>query len=102
MKRLTLLTSSLLLSTTTLFAQSKTEPKTAPTKPQYQKVKVLPPLATIKLTPAQIMRIDSAISVINNAVDSKNTSKWIITSFEPIFNQANKQLLTDSVKVDAK
>jgi len=37
-----IITSAILLSTTTSFAQSKTEPKAAPTKPQYQKVVQIP------------------------------------------------------------
>lgn len=37
-----LLIAALLLSTTSLFAQLKTEPKAAPTKPQYQKVVQIP------------------------------------------------------------
>jgi len=41
MKR-TFLLATILLSTATLFAQAKTEPKAAPTKPQYQKVVQIP------------------------------------------------------------
>ena len=88
MKKL-FITSAILLSTTTLFAQSKTEPKFT-----------LPKTVTVTLTQQQFLRLDSAITNTANSLDSKSYSKWFALSFSPIYEALNKQLIpVDTTKV---
>jgi len=89
MKRLTLLTSALLLITAASFAQSKTEPKFT-----------LPKTVTVTLTQQQFLRLDSAVTNTANSLDSKSYSKWFALSFSPIYEAINKQLVpVDTSKV---
>jgi len=75
MKKLILIPT--LLLTTTLFAQQH-----------------LPAKAGFVLTDKQIMRIDSAINLMANQLDSKQATSWFTKSFEPIYTQVRKQLIT--------
>lgn len=84
MKHLTIIALALTVSATA-FAQQPT--------------KKLPAKVTITLTDKQILRLDSVATVINGAIDSKQTTNWILQGFVPIFQQVQQQMVADSSKV---
>jgi hypothetical protein len=58
----------------------------------------LPAKVKIELTEKQVMRIDSAINMASNQIDSKQFTLWFGKLFEPIYSQLRQQLVTDTVK----
>lgn len=60
--------------------------------------KHLPKTVTITLTDQQVLRIDSAVTGVQNLIDSKKATAWFLSTFQPFYTQVQKQLVTDSVK----
>jgi hypothetical protein len=82
----TIISLILVVATTAAFAQQKK----------------LPEKVTITLTQQQILKIDSCVRVASSNMDSKRQTEWFISGFTPIYEQVNKQLIIDSVKVKGK
>lgn len=64
-----------------------------------QPTKKLPAKVTLTLTDKQVLKLDSVARVINNAIDSKQTTAWMLQGLQPIFQQVELQLVSDSGKV---
>lgn len=58
----------------------------------------LPAKVTLSLTDKQILRIDSAINLGSNSMDSKSQTKWFVESFSEFYNQVRKQMVADTTK----
>lgn len=60
--------------------------------------KHLPKTITITLTDQQVLRIDSAVTGVQSLIDSKKATNWFLSAFQPFYDQAKAQMVTDSVK----
>ena len=58
----------------------------------------LPKTVTVTLTDKQLLKIDSAITKTANGIDSKSYSAWFLSAFQPLYDQARAQMVTDSVR----
>lgn len=60
--------------------------------------------ATVKFvfTERQILTIDSAINTGASWTDSKASTIWYSKAFTPFYEQLNKQLVVDTIKVKPK
>ena len=93
-----LLIATILLSTTTLFAQSK-EPKAAPTKPQYQKV-VQIPIEDFNLLTQQLNERKNTVIYQPNI--KPDEAVQIQKGIDAYLVELGKRVKLDSVKVEGK
>ena len=94
-----LLIAAILLSTTTLFAQSKTEPKAAPTKPQYQKV-VQIPIEDFNLLTQQLNERKNTVIYTPNIKPEEAVQMQ--KGIDAYLVELSKRVKLDSVKVEGK
>lgn len=60
--------------------------------------KHLPEKTVITLSPQQVLRIDSAVRIMADKLDSKSQTQWFIASFDVLYKQVREQMVADSVK----
>jgi archaellum biogenesis protein FlaJ (TadC family) len=58
----------------------------------------LPTTAIIKLTDKQVLKLDSAINIISQQLDSKSLTNFLQQAVAPIYQQVREQMVADKPK----
>ena len=62
----------------------------------------IPAKVNITLTDKQLLKLDSAVQVTANNMDSKQGTVNFLKAFEPIYLQVRQQMAADTVKIKNK